>query len=583
MDVVKEILLQVMIASLPAFLFPLTCESPCNYWERNRSTERTDQSNPIVSNDSKTLYTTGFLLTCTLSILLCSLFSDVLWGDIPLNLGIIPLFSFLLYARVRDGVILALLQLMIYPLFVVNYTLSGWVLETGVIFYPIILLVSRRFKMSGLYGKIVMLCLFCIAGELFSTVIPMLFRRFTLELDITIILTSILNTIIALLVACLFIFIIEGTREKEKLRDQVMQLSRKYFSEAEKLQQMMDAAPLSIILLDGQRCIMAINDTFLQLYRIAHQWATRDDLLRQKLDTVLVGFETEVIIPQVEDALKGESKSSIVLHNGNKMYITSTSPIKKGYTDEVIGGVIILQDITEVETLRKELNHVERLSLVGQMAAGITHEIRNPMSVVRGFLQLMKEKSPPALDHYYRIVMEELDRANSIINDFLALAQNRVVNMERCSLHDIIQELTPLLWADANLRGQSIVVQLDEKVPALFLNAKEIKQLILNLARNGMEAMQEKGQLILETRHTEFGVELIVKDTGNGIPAVLKENLFDPFYTTKANGTGLGLALCLSIMERHGGKIAVESEEGIGTEFIVFFPISEGYIVNANT
>ncbi|WP_229753696.1 two-component system sensor histidine kinase NtrB [Paenibacillus segetis] len=410
----------------------------------------------------------------------------------------------------------------------------------------------------------------------------MLFRRFTLELDLTIILTSIANTMIVLLVSCLFIFIIEGTLEKEKLRDQVIQLSREYFSEAEKLQQMMDAAPLSIILLDGQRCIMAINDTFLQLYRNEHQWATRDELLKQKIDTALVGFETDVIIPQLEDALKGESKSSIVLHNGNKMYITSTSPIKKGYTNEVIGGVIILQDITEVETLRKELNHVERLGLVGQMAAGITHEIRNPMSVVRGFLQLMKEKSPPSLDHYYRIVMEELDRANSIINDFLALAQNRVVNMERCSLHDIIQELTPLLWADANLRGQSIIVSLDEMVPSLYLNTKEIKQLILNLARNGMEAMQEKGQLILETRHTGTGVELTVKDNGNGIPAVLKENLFEPFYTTKANGTGLGLALCLSIMERHGGSITVESEEGMGTEFIVFFPISEGYIVNAN-
>lgn len=217
------------------------------------------------------------------------------------------------------------------------------------------------------------------------------------------------------------------------------------------------------------------------------------------------------------------------------------------------------------------MNHVERLSLVGQMAAGITHEIRNPMSVVRGFLQLMKEQSPSSLDHYYRIVMEELDRANCIINDFLSIAQNQVVNMERCSLHDIIKELTPLLWADANLRGQSIEVGLDEQVPSLFLNAKEIKQVILNLARNGMEAMDGKGQLTLQTKLTPSGVEMIVKDTGMGIPSALKEKLFEPFYTTKVQGTGLGLALCLSIVERHGGNITVESEEGSGTAVIVFF------------
>lgn len=221
------------------------------------------------------------------------------------------------------------------------------------------------------------------------------------------------------------------------------------------------------------------------------------------------------------------------------------------------------------------MNHVERLSLVGQMAAGITHEIRNPMAVVRGFLQLMQEKSPPTLDNYYRIVMEELDRANSIINDFLSLAQNRSVRMELCNLHDIVRELTPLLWADANLRGQSIEVRLDEELPDLLLNQKEIKQLILNLGRNGMEAMGDKGELMIETRKVMDGVELSVKDQGPGIPAVQQERLFEPFFTTKSQGTGLGLALCLSIMERHSGKISVHSEEGRGTVFTVFFPCPE--------
>lgn len=577
MDAVKEILLQVLIASLPACLFPLCYEKSFNYWSRNWESERQEER-----RDTKESYSTGFMLTCMISMVLCSLFSDQLWGVIPLNFGIVPLFALMLYGRMRDGIVLALLQLIIYPIFTENYTITGLILETGVLLYPIILLASNRFKKSDRYGKILLISLYSVVGELPSTIFPLLNRSLNLELDITIIFAAIANIVTTLLIASLFVYMIEGTMEKEKLRLQVMQLSRKYFREAEKLQQMMDAAPLSVILLDQQHGIVSINDTFLQLYRIEHPSAIRDDLLKKKLDSVLAGFQLESIITQVEKVLEGESKSNILLHNGDRTYITSTSPIKKGYTDETIGVVIILQDITELETLRKELNHVERLSLVGQMAAGITHEIRNPMSVVRGFLQLMKEQSPSSLDHYYRIVMEELDRANSIINDFLAIAQNQVVNMERCSLQDIIQELTPLLWADANLRGQSIEVGLDEQVPSLFLNAKEIKQVILNLARNGMEAMDEKGQLTLQTKLTPSGVEMIVKDIGMGIPAALKEKLFEPFYTTKVQGTGLGLALCLSIVERHGGNITVESEEGRGTAVIVFFPINESYVGNSN-
>jgi signal transduction histidine kinase len=108
-----------------------------------------------------------------------------------------------------------------------------------------------------------------------------------------------------------------------------------------------------------------------------------------------------------------------------------------------------------------------------------------------------------------------------------------------------------------------------------MLNVREIKQLVLNLARNGMEAMDPKGVLTLETRVNEDRVELMIKDTGGGISTSQIENLFVPFFTTKNHGTGLGLSLCLSIAERHNGKIAVESQEGVGTVFTVSFPFEK--------
>ena len=129
------------------------------------------------------------------------------------------------------------------------------------------------------------------------------------------------------------------------------------------------------------------------------------------------------------------------------------------------------------------------------------------------------------------------------------------------------------MWADANLRGQSIELKLGTEIPHLHLNAKEMKQLILNLCRNGMEAMDDKGTLTIETRLEGDQVQLYVADTGIGISENELERLFEPFFTTKSKGTGLGLALCMSIVQRHHGTIDVKSRLGEGTVFIISFPV----------
>jgi signal transduction histidine kinase len=225
---------------------------------------------------------------------------------------------------------------------------------------------------------------------------------------------------------------------------------------------------------------------------------------------------------------------------------------------------------------------MERLSLVGQMAASITHEIRNPMAVIRGFVQLIQERSPQNQFEYFRIIMEELDRANLIISDFLSLAQNRELKMEKASLHATINDLVPLLNADANLRGQTLEVQLCEGLPDMYLNDREMKQLLLNLARNGMEAMEDKGVLRIYTTCSESEISIHIADEGIGIPEDKLDHLFEPFYTTKTRGTGLGLPLCLSIAERHNGRIEIESFEGKGTTFIVTFDITEKEMAHTN-
>jgi signal transduction histidine kinase len=216
---------------------------------------------------------------------------------------------------------------------------------------------------------------------------------------------------------------------------------------------------------------------------------------------------------------------------------------------------------------------MESLGLVGQMAASITHEIRNPMAVIKGFVQLLQEKNSGVFMNYYDIILEELNRANEIINDFLALAQNRVVEMKEAHLNDTVRTLEPMILADANLRGITLQVELQEDLPAILMNDKEMKQLLLNLSRNGLEAMSSGGLLTIRTSRQESNVQLVITDTGPGIPKEQQDKIFQPFYTTKERGTGLGLPVCYSIVKKHDGSMNIDSEMGQGTVITITLPV----------
>jgi PAS domain S-box-containing protein len=367
------------------------------------------------------------------------------------------------------------------------------------------------------------------------------------------------------------IFLSENFLEKQALLNELLQISTDYRLEVQKLQQFIEETPLGVIFVEQGGLITHINEKAIRIYRQKVSEIGREQLLGQPFSVLSDDGEIDVLSRLIGEALSGRKTTSELVQRNDKMFLKSALSIRDIQSGQITGAAIILHDVTELTRLRDEITRMERLSLVGQMAASITHEIRNPMAVIRGFVQLMRERSPQSQQDYFRIVIDELDRANSIINDFLSLAQNRVIEKMNCSLHDIINEILPLIWADANLRGQSVELELAERMPLLMLNEKEMKQLILNLARNGMEAMAGSGTLRLRTAVDAEGVELRVIDSGIGIPKEKLERLFEPFYTTKTRGTGLGLPLCLSIVERHGGQISVNSSEGKGTEFIVRF------------
>ena len=230
----------------------------------------------------------------------------------------------------------------------------------------------------------------------------------------------------------------------------------------------------------------------------------------------------------------------------------------------------LMKDITEEKKLETEMARLDRLNLVGEMAAGIGHEVRNPMTTVRGFLQLLGEKERYAQDKgYLTLMIEELDRANSIISEFLSLARNRAVNLEMKDLNKILHSILPLIQADGLVADKYIELKTLE-IPPLLLDEKEIRQLVLNLVRNGMQSMAPGQTLTMETCMEAHKVILAVRDQGTGIPPEIADKISNPFFTTKDSGTGLGLSVCYSIAARHKAAINFETSPK-GTTFFVRF------------
>ncbi|KLU63681.1 sporulation kinase E [Desulfosporosinus acididurans] len=280
----------------------------------------------------------------------------------------------------------------------------------------------------------------------------------------------------------------------------------------------------------------------------------------------------EVINLLQKNGLVDNFEGSMIAKNSSKgTVLLSAQQIQLGDQECIL---ISYNDITELKKIQSDIARLDRFNLIGQMAAGIGHEIRNPLTVVKGYLQLMGSK-PELEPHFSKIetMISEIDRANSIITEFLSLAKHKSSELQNQNINSILLNLYPLLQADTFTQNKQIVLA-TQPTPYILLDYKETSQLILNLFRNGLEAMHENGTLTIRTYVEDVHVVLAIQDEGPGIPLEYIDKLGTPFFTTKDTGTGLGLATCYSIAERHQAKIRVESSP-CGTNFMVYFPIPQ--------
>jgi two-component system sensor histidine kinase PilS (NtrC family) len=240
-----------------------------------------------------------------------------------------------------------------------------------------------------------------------------------------------------------------------------------------------------------------------------------------------------------------------------------------------IGLIGIFQDLTELKAMEAEVKRKEKWAFIGELSASIAHELRNPLASLKGSIEMLRAKNIPEeqADRLMYIALSEMDRLNGIVTDFLLYARPQDLNKEPYDLNLSLREVVTLLQgAEANKDHVTILSSLDGD-QVVRGDARQLKQVFWNLGVNAMDAVSDGGTIDIYTAGNSNAVEVVFKDSGDGISKEDIDNIFYPFFTTKEKGTGLGLSIAQKIIEEHGGKIEVQSEgEGSGAMFKILLP-----------
>jgi PAS domain S-box-containing protein len=264
-----------------------------------------------------------------------------------------------------------------------------------------------------------------------------------------------------------------------------------------------------------------------------------------------------------------------------KVPVRMSTSLLKGKADTLLGVVVNIEDLIKVKIEEERMHTTARLSSLGKLAMGIAHEIRNPLGSIKGLAELIREdlhKDNPKLT-YLDIIINEVGRLDTVVEDLLNFAQPGSANIERkiVEINEIIKATTALIVHNASKSQITIETHLGEDLPRVFVDAKKIQQAFLNIVLNACEAMFDKGTLTITSKVSVDKDTLCIsfRDTGRGIFRKDLDKIFDPYFTTKEAGAGLGLSIAHQIVAAHQGSIEVASELGKGATFTVRLPLQD--------
>ena len=252
---------------------------------------------------------------------------------------------------------------------------------------------------------------------------------------------------------------------------------------------------------------------------------------------------------------------------------TTIVPFRKG-DGEIYQYLSIRNDITEQKEVEKKLHQQDKLAAVGQLAAGVAHEIRNPLTSMKGYAEFLQldEESEDRLE-YLDIILDEIERVNLIVEEFMVLSKPQIVNLETKNIVPILENVLSLVKFESEKRNIKILLKIVNDVSLVACDENRFKQVLLNFVKNAMEAMPGGGVLTVDLSHSNDQVRLVIQDTGIGIPEDKLKKLGEPFFTTKKTGNGLGLMVSFKIIEGHNGDVLVDSVVNKGTTFTIVLPL----------
>ncbi|WNC14921.1 ATP-binding protein [Brevibacillus brevis] len=331
---------------------------------------------------------------------------------------------------------------------------------------------------------------------------------------------------------------------------------------------------LGLFVMDEQANIVEASHTACKLLGME-----RLNVINKHVDQVFAG------IPEQHRLIKKELLEGVKLHNiamswtnDNQRYelIVDANTLHDD-TGKTVGAFVLFKDITNLRSFEQKIERNERLAMIGQIAAGTAHEIRNPLTSIKGFLQMfLKSFSDSGMDRektYTEIMLTEINRINSLVSEFLLLSKPRNIQYSMVDLNTVFSEILPIVESQAILYGIDVKFASNGKLPMVVGDTELLKQVFINICKNGIEAMGEQGTLHISHHIDQDGdkVSIDIHDSGPGIPLYIIDKIFDPFFTTKEEGTGLGLSVCQKIIHDIGGQIRVSSK-GYGTTFHIMLP-----------
>ena len=346
-----------------------------------------------------------------------------------------------------------------------------------------------------------------------------------------------------------------------------------------------DSVGEGVIVLDNAGAVTLVNPAAEELAGISGRQAKGGlfgDIFRGEAPLI------EMVAKTVATGMSVSDHEHIVLRRHGKPAPVgaSTSPLFTS-AGERIGTILLLRDLSNVRELEEAVRQSDRLSSLGALAAGLAHEIKNPLGGIKGAAQLLEMEFPEneELREYIRVMLKEVQRVNLIVEELLALASPGRLKLDKVNLHRVLSDILLLQRRAADGRDLSIQQYFDPSIPPILGDEALLTQLFLNLVKNAMEAVGEGGvvkvtsRILADYSMNQKGerrarmVAIDVADNGPGIAADAQEHLFTPFFTTKSKGTGLGLAICQKIVSEHRGMIRVDSEPTRGTVFTVMLPL----------